>query len=646
MPDASGMDSSSSSSTGPTDTYVTVKFTPEPDGDLELKFDGIKGHQEVGHPFFFELEMTSGKLKGDVSQVLGASASISLQQSKDSTDKSYINGIVTRITSEGMMRGANHYRIEIRPWFWLLTQVTDCKIFQNKSAFDIITQLFRDAGFSDFEDKRQNSAGSIVLEYCVQYRETTFDFVTRLMEEFGIYYFFKHEEDKHTLVFADDSNSHETLSDTIPYQFDQTAVHAVEDHIWEWASEYELRSGKYTVQDYNFTTPSLDLASRTVNSETYKYATYEVYEYPGPYKTTDEGQKFADVRMQAIAARGRIFHGASNCRKLHAGWKFKLDKYPDDGLNNKEYLITRSELAVGIAEGMATKDDEGAENIDTYRVQLRAIPGDTHFRLPRKTKWPMIRGPQTAKVVGPSGDEIYTDEYGRIKVKFYWDRSDTQDEQRTCWIRVAQSWAGKGWGSMTIPRVDMEVVVEFLEGNPDRPLVTGVVYNATQTVPYGLPSDKTKTVFKTNSSTGGSGYNELWFDDKAGEEKVSFQAQKDYEKNVLHDEKATIKNNRDHTVSEGNDSTTVSQGNQSVTVSQGNQSVTVSAGNHSLTVSAGKSDVSAATSITLTSGGTTIKVSPSGVEISGPQVQVTADASMTLNGGGSMSLSAGMISIN
>ena len=268
----------------------------------------------------------------------------------------------------------------------------------------------------------------------------------------------------------------------------------------------------------------------------------------------------------------------------------------------------------------------------------------------------MIRGPQTAKVVGAAGDEITTDEYGRVKVKFHWDRSDTQDDQRTCWIRVAQSWAGHGWGAMFIPRVGMEVVVEFLEGNPDRPLITGVVYNANQKVPYALPGDKTSSTVKTNSSTGGSGFNEFRFEDKAGSEEVFFQAQKDYNKKVLNNETVSINKdttttveagNRAVTVSQGNDSLTVSQGNHSVTVSQGNQSVTVSAGNHSLTVSAGKSDVNAATSITLTSGAKHDQDRrPAASTINAPQVQITASASMTVNGGGNLSLTAGMIAIN
>ena len=648
MPDASGSSDQS---------YVTVTFTPPP--SFALKFDGLHGIEELGYPFFYTLAMSSGEWQGDVESLVGSTASVKFVATQASATESdlgtvddapidqddhYVNGIVTRVVSEGLARGSYHYTIELRPWTWLLTQVEDCKIFQNLCAFDIVTKVFRDAGFSDFEDKRQNSAGSTVLEYCVQYRETSFAFVTRLMEEYGIYYYFVHDDSTHKLTFADDPNAHTELSDAIPWKFDGTETRTVADHIWNFISAYSLHSGKYTVRDYNFTTPAADLTAKSIKSATHKYSDFEVYEYPGPYPDTGLGQTLADIRMQAISADRALFTGVSNSRKVLSGWKFKLSQHPDSNMN-QPYLIVRSEISAGIGEGMSTKQDEG-EKIDAYRVNLAAIVGDTPFKLHRRTRRPMIRGPQTAKVVGPSGEEIYTDQYGRVKVKFYWDRSDASDEERTCWIRVAQPWGGVGWGSMVIPRVGMEVVVEFLEGNPDRPLITGVVYNATQTVPYALPGNKTQSGFKTNSSPGGSGSNELRFEDKAGEEEVFFQAQKDYNKKVLNNETVEITQDTTTTVKQGNRSVTVTQGNESLTVSQGNHSVTVSAGNHSLTISAGKSDVSAATSITLTSGASSVKISPSGVEISGPTIKLTADASLTADGGGSMSLTAGMISIN
>ena len=345
-----------------------------------------------------------------------------------------------------------------------------------------------------------------------------------------------------------------------------------------------------------------------------------------------------------------MFNGQSNSRKLLAGWRFKLKDYTDKAVN-RDYLIFHSMTTLTAAEGTPTPD---AESVDTYRVQVKCIAGDVPFRLERRTPRPMIRGPQTAKVVGKPGDEVLVDKYGRIKVKFHWDRSDTKDDERTCWIRVAQSWAGSSWGSMTIPRVGMEVVVEFLEGNPDRPLITGVVYNANNMAPYALPDNMTRTVFKSNSSKGGNGSNELYFEDKAGEEKIYMHAQFDHEYKILHNQDGKVKNDRTIEVTEGNDKLTVGQGNHDMTVSTGNHKTTVSAGNHSLSVSAGKSEITAAQSITLTVAGNSIKIDTTGVTINGIKIGVTANAtmslsasaSMTIDGGGMLSASAGMVKIN
>ena len=410
-------------------------------------------------------------------------------------------------------------------------------------------------------------------------------------------------------------------------------------------------SGKWTFQDYNFTTPAADLTSKSnKQGEHSLYNEFEVYEYPGPYDTASDGHRLSDVRMQAVAAKRRVFNGQSNSRKLLAGWRFKLKDYTDKAVN-RDYLIFHSMTTLTAAEGTPTPD---AESVDTYRVQVKCIAGDVPFRLERRTPRPMIRGPQTAKVVGKPGDEVLVDKYGRIKVKFHWDRSDTKDDERTCWIRVAQSWAGSSWGSMTIPRVGMEVVVEFLEGNPDRPLITGVVYNANNMAPYALPDNMTRTVFKSNSSKGGNGSNELYFEDKAGEEKIYMHAQFDHEYKILHNQDGKVKNDRTIEVTEGNDKLTVGQGNHDMTVSTGNHKTTVSAGNHSLSVSAGKSEITAAQSITLTVAGNSIKIDTTGVTINGIKIGVTANAtmslsasaSMTIDGGGMLSASAGMVKIN
>jgi type VI secretion system secreted protein VgrG len=590
--------------------WVEVDFSPDP--GFKLLFDGVHGHEELGRPFLIELDLSSGKLQPNIDKIVGTSAVLWLAQSSDDTDR-FFNGVVSRVVSTGLVGGAYRYHVEVRPWIWLLTRVTDCCIFQSKSAFQIITQVFRDAGFSDFEDHRQSGAGDAVLEYCVQYRETSFDFVTRLMEQFGLYYFFKHARDQHTLVIADDPNAHDTLPAAIPFVYEQTESRTVANHIWEWSTEWALQSGKFTLRDYNFTIPSADLTAKTVQSSNHPHSDLEVYEYPGPYDEAALGHKLSDIRMQAINMRRLVVDAVSNARTLHPGWRFKLEHHPRSSFN-RDYLITHAEFSMSVAEGSSTVD---GETIDTYRVTLRAIPADVQHRLERLTPRPMIRGPQTAVVVGSAGDEITTDEYGRVKVKFHWDRSDVQDDQRTCWIRVSQP----SIGSMFIPRVGQEVVVEFLEGNPDRPLISGLVYNANLKVPYSLPDNKTRTTIKSSSSKGGNGFNEMRFEDQADQEEVFVHAQKDYNKVVGNNESVTI--HKDST-------TTVETGDHKVTVSQGGHTLTVSMGDHTVTVSAGKSAITAAQSITLSVGANSLKIDETGVTINGTMVSVTAE-SIALN---------------
>ena len=301
---------------------------------------------------------------------------------------------------------------------------------------------------------------------------------------------------------------------------------------------------------------------------------------------------------------------------------------------------------------------------------MRAIPGSRPFRLPSLTPRPLIRGPQTARVAGESGQEITTDSYGRIKVKFPWDRRAAEDENSSCWIRVAQTWAGQAWGAMFIPRIGQEVVVEFLEGNPDRPLVTGQVYNADMTVPYALPDNKTRSTIKSNSSLNGGGFNEFRFEDKKGSEEVFFQAQKDFNETILNNHTATItkdttttvsEGNRSVTVSKGNDTTTVSQGKREATVSQGDDTLTVSTGDHTITVTAGSSTVSAGQKITLKVGSNSIEISTTGITITGGTVKISAQTSMeiaglttkvsgsadlALDGGAHAALKAALVEIN
>ena len=659
-----------------------VKLTVSPDPGFELALDTLEATEELGRPFLIVLDVASKTAKADLHAMLGGSATVAMTH--PDKPKRYFNGIVSRMVYRGLSGGAYRYRMELRPWIWLLAQEQDCRIFSSQSPWAIMTKLFRDAGFTDFSDKRQNAAGDASLDYCVQYRETTFDFVTRLMEQFGLYYFVTHKDGSHVINFADDPNSHTAAPKAVPYRYDQTRWSSTEDHVWDWSAEAQIQPGAYTLREYNFTTPKADLTAKSLISGQHSHGTSEVYDYPGLYDTADSGQKFAQVRMQDRDTRRAVYGGSTNSRGIATGDKFTLSEFPDVAAN-QEYLITESVCRVGRAE---TRSTQNGELLDTYTCEMRVVPGSRQFRLPNLTPRPVIRGPQTAQVVGESGQEITTDQYGRIKVKFPWDRRPGADENSSCWIRVSQTWAGTAWGAMFIPRIGQEVIVEFLEGNPDRPLVTGQVYNADMTVPYTLPDNKTRSTIKSNSSLNGGGFNELRFEDKKGSEEVFFQAQKDYNVVVLNNETRKItqdstttvdKGNRAITVSTGNDTLTVSQGDRSVTVSQGNNSLTVSqgnnsvtvstgndslkvsTGNHSIDVSAGKSEITAMQSITLTVGSSSIKLDPTGITLSAVKIAATATASfeasgatakvagsgeLELSGGGMASLSAGIVKIN
>lgn len=627
--------------------FVTLTVTP--DTGLGFVLDTLEANEELGRPFTILLDVSADTPKGDLHGILGSSATVKL--SYPNKPVRYFNGIIARAQYRGLSAGGYRYHLELRPWIWLLSHQQDCCIFSNKSPWTIMTDLFRAAGFTGFADKRQNASGDTVLDYCVQYRETTLDFVTRLMEQYGLYYYVTHTDGAHTINFADDPNSHTALSEPIPYMYNQSGWAAAQDHVWDWSGDAGIQPGASTFRDYNFTTPKADLTAKSLIPGGYTHGSSEVYDYPGLYDTANDGQKAAQIRMQGYATRGQSFGGTSNSRALGTGGKFTLSDFAETTAN-QEYLVVGSVCTVARAEAAAIQDDDEDPILDTFRCVLRAIPGSRPFRLAPITPRPLIRGPQTARVAGEAGQEITTDSYGRIKVKFPWDRRAAEDENSSCWIRVAQLWAGQAWGAMFIPRIGQEVVVEFLEGNPDRPLVTGQVYNADMTVPYGLPDNKTRSTIKSNSSLNGGGFNEFRFEDKKGSEEVFFQAQKDFNETILNNHTATI--TKDTT-------TTVSEGNRSVTVSKGNDSLTVSTGDHTITVTAGSSTITAGKSITLKVGSNSIEISTTGITISGGTVKASAETSMeitglttkvsgstdlALNGGAHAALKAGLVEIN
>ncbi|MBI5656716.1 MAG: type VI secretion system tip protein VgrG, partial [Geobacter sp.] len=288
-----------------------------------------------------------------------------------------------------------------------------------------------------------------------------------------------------------------------------------EDSISALEVTQEIRAGKYTLNDFNFETPAANLMVEVPAKQTVGPGEREVYDYPGRYDKRAEGDGVAKVRMQEEEAAITVINGSGNCRAFTSGCRFTLQGYSRDDMNEKDYVITsiRHDAKQEYASGET-------ETELAYVNNFTCIPFDVPYRPLRKTPKPVVRGSQTAIVVGPSGEEIYTDKYGRIKVQFHWDREGKNDENSSCWIRVAQVWAGTGWGAMFIPRIGHEVIVDFLEGDPDKPIITGRVYHGTNNPPYKLPDEKTKSTIKTNSSPGGGGFNEIRFEDKKHEEQI------------------------------------------------------------------------------------------------------------------------------
>lgn len=478
----------------------------------------VRGEEHISAPFRYMVEMGSHDLKVDFTQVLGKPVTIGITH-EDET-KHTRNGIVARFTQK--IDGDNHivYTAEVVPWLWLLTRSSDCRIFQNKTVPEIIKTVFSDLGHTAFKDSLTKTYES--REYCVQYHETHFDFVSRLMEDEGIFYFFTHGEE-HTLVLADDMDAHAVcpgLSAAVHFtQF--AASWDEEDAVDSCTLEEQVVTREYRMTDYNFETPAtkLDVA---VDATTPDLAGKpSLMEYPGGYMVKDKGDARAKVRIELHELAMKMIRGGSNSRHFIAGHKFTLSKHFREALN-ADYVL-RSVVFT-------------AEQND-YRNTFIAFPATVPFRPDLTTKKPAIHGYQLATITGKSGEEIWTDKYGRVKVSFPWDSRSTNDENSSCWIRVAQPWAGKAWGTISIPRVGTEVLVSFLDGDPDRPIIMGTLFNAMQTVPYTLPDEATKTAIKTNSSKGGEGFNELRFEDKKGSEQVFIHGEKDFDLRVKNDAK-------------------------------------------------------------------------------------------------------------
>lgn len=600
----------------------------------ELLLFTMTGRETLGRPFEFELGLLSENPNLGLSELLGQPISVTLELPDFSLRE--FNGIITHFSVTGELGRYVMYRATVRPWIWLLSQSINSRIFQAKTVPKVVLEVFREHGFSDFMNALTEQYRS--FEVLVQYRESDLNFLSRLMELEGIYYFFIHKDGKHTLVLSDSYSAHEPFPGyaTVPYFAPQSGERRERDHIDRWLAERMIRPGAFAARDFNFKRPGASIRTQIRAPLDHAHDAYEVYDYPGQFQDTAQAEIQARIRLEEQQADFEVVHGQGNARGLGSGGLFKLSQFPRED-QNKEYLIVSADYQITVGEYESM--DRGGDPPD-YRVSFTAIESTRQYRAPRVTPRPVVEGPQTAIVVGQAGQEIWTDEYGRVRVQFHWDREGQSNESSTCWVRVSQAWAGTNWGSIHIPRIGQEVIVDFLEGDPDRPIITGRVYNADHMPPYALPANQTQSGIKSRSTKGGTpdNFNEIRFEDKKGSEELYLQAEKDMTTLVKNNHSTTVKANRSAGVT-GNDSVSVG-GDRSVSVT-GNLSVSVQGGGksavHSTHSVTGKHSVSASdtiemdapTHIKFTVGGSSVLIEPGKITISaGGGAQVVLDANL------------------
>lgn len=623
-----------------------------PLGEDVLLFHRMTATEELGRMFHFEVDLLSKDPNIKFEKILGQNITIRLDLPNNK--KRYFNGYISRFSQVGTSGIYHAYHATVHPWLWFLTRTADCRIFQNKTVPDIIKEVLKEQGFTDIKD----ALGGVqyrTWEYCVQYRETDFNFVSRLMEQEGIYYFFTHEQNKHTLVLSNTVSSHEPFPEyeQITYYPPENQQHREEEHIFDWSLSQEVQPGIYALNDYDFKQPKANLQVKSAISRKHDRATMEIFDYPGEYVTSAEGEAYVRSRVEELQAEFERAHGQANARGLAVGSTFKLQGYPRSDQNREYLVVSASHMLVSDAYDSSPSAGQGEE----YSCTFSTMHIQETFRPARLTPKPMVQGPQTAVVVGPSGEEIHTDKYGRVKVQFHWDRYGKRDENSSCWVRVSHPTAGKSWGSVQIPRVDQEVIISFLEGDPDQPIITGRVYNADQMPPHGLPQAGMVSGMKSNSTPGGGGYNEMSMDDTKGKEKVTVHGQYDMNTTVEHDQTNTVNNKFTETIksdatikiTEGNYRHDIVAGTatyhvkgaltenfdatQATTVKD---NITIKSTGGAIVVSSDSAHVKieAATKITLHTGASTIEMDSGGnIKIDAVNVAINGKTSVTVKGG-------------
>ncbi len=661
------------------DRWLTID---SPFGADQLVLTAFDGEEALSELFSYRLELMSPDDALDADKILGKKVTFTVFRAD--ADPRIFNGVVKSFhAGPKRTRGMRTYHAEVVPWTWFLSRTSDCKIFQEKTVKEIIEEVFGEYGLSDFEFKLSGSYTKHV--YRVQYRETDLDFICRLMEEEGMFFYFTHEDGKHNMVIADSKSAYYDLPEA-KVECHETEVPS--GAITDFSHRYEFLSGKWTQQDYNFEKPKTDLETpeKTI-LKTPDLSKYEYYDYPGRYTEKGDGKALSKLRMEEEEAAYDVAGGNGTCRTFSPGGKFEISRHDIPAEVGQKYTLTSTSHAA--ADYTSIYPDAGPPS---YSNSFTCIPDSVTYRHPRRTPRPVVRGPQTAVVVGPSGEEIECDKYGRIKVQFHWDRIGENNEKSSCWLRVAQLMAGAKWGAVFTPRIGMEVIVDFLEGDPDKPICTGTVYNADNMPPWELPANKTQSGFKSLSSKDGSAssnFNELRFEDKKGSEEIYLHAEKDMntvvENNETHkvgfekkddgDQTIEVFNNQDvkigcsdasdgsqtlevwkdrtTTIKTGDETLTVEKGKREISVDTDDNILTVKKGDRTTKVSLGKDKLEAMQSIELKCGSSSIKLEPAKITIKSAMIDIKADTTLnakglmtTVKGDAMLTLKGGLTMIN
>ncbi|WP_279595456.1 type VI secretion system tip protein TssI/VgrG [Methylobacterium sp. J-090] len=571
------------------------------------RFEGVEGLSEL---FEYKVDAISNLENIDFDKLIGKNCHVKFK-SYDNVER-FFNGVLVDADWSGPRQAANAYRLVLKPWLWLLGRRATCRIFKDKTVFDIIEEVFDDGGFKDFEIKA--SRGDYEkIEYCVQYRETDLAFVSRLMEEWGVYTHFEHSAQRHQLVLSDARSCHRPVAaggGSLPFVQLTGADRRDREHLSAWRAERRFRTGKFCANDFDYMKPTANLKAEQQAGAGYEKGALEAYDYPGRYTERDLGQKRAKVRLEAEQAQDHRKHAAGDAASLFPGALVTLRQHPtDDG----QYLVVRATHRV---EAELYRSGEGAGTVPLYAGLYELQPADRPFRAPFVTARPLVHGPQTALVVtrkGKESEEIDVDEEGRIFVQFHWNRDKDRISRP---VRVAQQWSGKSWGWQVIPRVGQEVVVEFLEGDPDQPLVVGTVYNKDYPHPFKLPDEKTVSGFKSDSTKGHGGHNKLTFDDKKSSEAIALRAEKDLDAVVRNAETREIGVAFETPQGKPSRSTTLKNGDEKLKVESGDWNVDI----------AEKIHIKAGTQIVIEVGASKVTMTPSSIKIEAGEIKVQGTA--------------------